>query len=217
MIASVAALIRQTPEASPSTPSIRLTTFAIATIPSTVPSSPRSTWPSSGSSNSSVPPGSTPPTNGSVKTSTVTPAETGMTAATTWPTSFRSGGRSKMSSIIPTIEITIAPARIARVCSSQGRKIAPEAQTATRIAIPDRRGVGTTWRLRSLGWSMAPIRHANASATGTSSQATAAAAANANRASKLSGISPAPRPPGRRRRGPPGRADRGARACRRAS
>ncbi len=115
MIARVAALIRQTPEARPSTPSIRLTTFAIATIPITVPSSPRSTWPSSGSSKSSVPPGSTPPTNGSVKTSTVTPALTGMTAATTWPTSFTSGGRSKMSSAIPTIAITTAPSRIARV------------------------------------------------------------------------------------------------------
>ncbi len=118
---SVAALIRQTPAARPSTPSIRLTTLAIATMPSTVPRSPRSTWPSSGSSKSSVEPGSTPPTNGSVKTSTVTPAETGIAAATICPTSFAPGGRSMMSSTMPTSEMTTAPSRIARVCSSQGR------------------------------------------------------------------------------------------------
>ncbi len=133
-------------------------------------------------------PGSTPPTNGSVKTSTVTPAVTGMIAAAVCPSSLTSGGRSQRSSIMPTPAITIAPIRIARVWSSQGRKIAPDAQTATRIAMPESFGVGVTCRLRSRGWSIAPIRQAKASATGTSSQAIAAAAAKANSASMDSGI-----------------------------
>ena len=95
-------------------------------------------------------PGSTPPTKGSVKTSTVTPACTGMIAAPIWPSSFSSGGRS--TDVVDHARprrSRAAPIRIARVCSSQGRKIAPEARTATRIAAPESFGVGATCRLRS--------------------------------------------------------------------
>ena len=82
--ASVAALITQTPAASPSTPSIRLITFAIATIPITVSELAEVDLADQRQLDElGARPGSTPPTNGSVKTSTVTPAETGMIAAAT--------------------------------------------------------------------------------------------------------------------------------------
>ncbi len=84
-------------------------------------------------------------------TSIVTPVETGIIAATVWPSSFSAGCRSKTSSIAPTAAITAAPARIARVPSSQGRNTAPDAQTPARIARPESFGVGSMWRLRSRG------------------------------------------------------------------
>ena len=54
-------------------------------------------------------PGVRRPKKGKVKLSTVTPAETGITTATVWPSSFGAAGRSKTSSRTPTQAIAIAP------------------------------------------------------------------------------------------------------------
>ena len=99
MIAKVIALIAQTPAASPSAPSDRLTTFITATRPATVSGPPAS-------------PKLTAPTKGSVMLVTSTPAATGIVAATIWPASLTAGGRSKRSSRAPTSAMTTAPARI---------------------------------------------------------------------------------------------------------
>ena len=151
MIARVSAQIAQTPEASPSTPSIRLITFAMPTIPITVAKSPRSTSPITGKLTSPCELRSTPPRKGRVKTSTTTPAETGMAAARICPKSLTPAGRSTMSSIMPTAAIAAAPPRIARVSAPPGRKTAPAAQTASRIAAPESFGVGCVCRLRAIG------------------------------------------------------------------
>jgi len=100
MIAIVAAMITQTPAASPSTPSEKLTTFIITTSPSTVSTGPALVTPALGKASC--------PTNGSVITLTATPKCTTITAATIWPISLSAGGRSKRSSSAPTSVITAA-------------------------------------------------------------------------------------------------------------
>ena len=194
MTVSAAAEIRQTPAASPSTPSIRLITLATATIPKTVSTWPRSMAPMPGGSKSWTEPGSTRPRKGSVKLSTVTPEATGMIAAAICPSSLRPAGRSTRSSMTPTAVITIAPARIALVSWSHGRKIVPPIRTAARTAIPPSFGVGTSCRLRSLGTSIAPIPRASDSVAGTSAQTAAPAKTNPRRASSVSGIRPSRAP-----------------------
>ena len=96
MMLNATAEIAQTPAARPSTPSLRLTTFMTATSPSTVSGPPRS-------------PKSTAPRNGRVMLRTTTPALTRISEATIWPISLTPGGRSRTSSIAPTITITAAP------------------------------------------------------------------------------------------------------------
>ena len=78
MIAKPMAEIAQTPAASPSTPSEKLTTFITATSPSSVsgpPSSPRSTR----------------PRNGNVKSSTRTPESTQISPAADLPEQLEAG------------------------------------------------------------------------------------------------------------------------------
>jgi len=94
------AMIVQTPAASPSTPSEKFTTFIIATSPSTVSTGPAFVTPALG--NASV------PMNGSVIALTATPKCTTITADTTCPASFTTGGISKRSSSAPTSVITAA-------------------------------------------------------------------------------------------------------------
>jgi len=103
MIENVAPEIVHTPAASPSTPSVKFTTFMTATIASPVRMPPP------------VALRSTNPTNGSVNVSTRTPAATGMAAAAICPASFAAGGRSYRSSIEPTTAATKAPPRMPRV------------------------------------------------------------------------------------------------------
>ena len=100
MIANELAAIAQTPAASPSTPSEKLTTLMISTMPSIV-------------SGTASGPRSTGPMNGSVKSFTTTPSSTGMATAATCPASLIAGCRSKTSSSAPTSVISAAPARIA--------------------------------------------------------------------------------------------------------
>ena len=180
--AIVPAEIAQTPAASPSTPSIRLITLITATMPTIVSRWPRWTWPITARSTISTERRLTEPTNGRVKEATLTPLSAGIAAATVCPISLNSAGRSKTSSTMPTIVITIAPASSAWVCWAQGRKSTVAAATPTKIARPPSFGIGLVCRLRSFGWSIAPIRHATRSATGTRSQARSAATPNAKSA-----------------------------------
>ncbi len=101
MTANELAAIAQTPAARPSTPSEKLTTLMISTIPTIVSGAPRS-------------PRSTRCTNGSVKSDTLTPFATGTVTAATWPASFSAGCRSMMSSMAPTRVMIVAPTRIDR-------------------------------------------------------------------------------------------------------
>ena len=147
MIAKVAAAIVHTPAARPSTPSVKFTTFITATIPTSVsgmPQLPRS----SGS------------TNGSVMFSTRTSENTTIAAAANWPASFTNGDSpsSRASSTAPMNAIAVAPARIPRVSSFQGRNSTPASSTPARIASPPRLGVGLSCRPRSRGRSIAPTR-----------------------------------------------------------
>ena len=127
---------------------------------------------------------STPPTNGSVKSPTPTPLNTGITAATIWPTSFDAGGSSKTSSSTPDHgDQRRRRPRIALVCGAQGRNRSPATSDADEDREPaelrrrDRRG-----GCARSGTSIAPIRRASCSVSGTSSQARTAATANANSA-----------------------------------
>ena len=99
MTANAMPSIVHTPAASPSMPSLKLTTFISATSQMTV-----SHPPSCGSCRL--------PMNGSVTSLTTAPPATAIAAAAIWPASFRTGFRSKMSSSAPTQAITSAPARI---------------------------------------------------------------------------------------------------------
>ena len=56
-----------------------------------------------------------------------------------------------MSSSTPTAAIATAPIRIQRLWVSPGSQIQPAASTATRIARPERRGIGLSCRLRAFG------------------------------------------------------------------
>src|SRR4051795_3977979 len=109
MIDRVSAEITHTPAASPSTPSMKLMTFMTATKPTTVTIWPTVTLPSTGTLWNRTWVRSTPPTNGSVKSATVTPLKTGIIAAAIWPISFTPGGRSETSARTPTAAINTAP------------------------------------------------------------------------------------------------------------
>ncbi len=108
--ANAAAMIAQTPAVRPSTPSEKLTTFIIATSPTTVSTGPAFVTPALGNARW--------PTNGSVIDFTATPKCTTITAASTCPASFTNGGSSKRSSSAPTSVITAAP--ISTPCHSWG-------------------------------------------------------------------------------------------------
>ena len=76
--ARVAAEMTHTPAARPSTPSMRLMTFIIATSPTSVTICPRCTLPRRGALSTSTVCRLTPPTNGTVNSPTVTPLNTGI-------------------------------------------------------------------------------------------------------------------------------------------
>src|SRR4051812_40846536 len=175
MAANVAAPIVQTPAARPSTPSMKLRTFISATIPITVSvyETGALRW--------------TGPMKGSVRFSTRTPAETGITAARICPMILKSAESSRRSSAAPTRAITAAPIRIESVSLLRGRKTRPAVTTAVRIARPPSRGVGNWCSPRSRGMSMAPIRHARAPATGVARRLTTRASPSARKPSVRSG------------------------------
>ncbi len=101
MTANVAAAIVHTPAASPSTPSVKFTTFMTATMPTTVSTAP-------------APPSSSTPISGIEISSTLTPEATGITAAPTCPSSLTPAFRSTASSTAPISAIAAAPSRMPR-------------------------------------------------------------------------------------------------------
>ena len=128
MIANAIPSIVQSPAASPSTPSEKLTTFISPTSQIAL-----STPPAFGNWSA--------PMNGSVTSVTITPPSTAITAAAICPSSFTSGGRSRQSSIAPTSVIRAAPAMIAHVWTvpPDPRRVADMRQVDRRRH-PDRRG-----------------------------------------------------------------------------
>jgi hypothetical protein len=180
MIVIAAAMIVQTPAASPSTPSEKFTTFIIATSPITVSTGPAFVTPALG--NASV------PMNGSVIALTATPKCTTITAATSCPPSFTKGGRSNRSSSAPTSVMTAAAS--STPCHSwcswaypAGSQINPATSVPAKIARPPSRGVGRSDRPRSRGSSIAPTLLAKRIVSGVSSAVTAAATRKAYSAS----------------------------------
>ena len=169
MTAKPIAEIAQTPEARPSTPSDRLTTFMTTTRPISVsgpPSSPRSTR----------------PMNGNVKSSTRTPESTQISAAATWPSSFTPGERSRRSSSSPTAVISAAAPRMPRISVEAGRKITPDTSTPARIASPPSSGVGSDASPRSCTGSSAPTRRARRTTSGVRAVVSARATTKASSA-----------------------------------
>ena len=128
--ANAAAEIAQTPAASPSMPSEKLTTFITPTSPSSVSTSP-------------AVPNSTRPRNGSVTTSTLTPESTRMSAAATWPASFAPAPSSRQSSSAPTTVISAAPPRMPFVAWVIGRN----SSAATSVGGEDRQAAEQRRRL----------------------------------------------------------------------
>jgi hypothetical protein len=176
MTVIAAAMIVHTPAARPSTPSEKLTTFIIATRPSTVSSGPALVTPAFG--NASV------PTNGNVIAFTATPKCTTITAATTCPASLTTGGSSKRSSSAPTSVITAAASSTPchSSCSEPkppGSHTSPATSVPAKIAKPPSSGVGLSDRPRSRGSSIAPTALAKRIVSGVSSAVTAAATRNA--------------------------------------
>src|SRR3954452_8986507 len=161
--------IAQTPAASASTPSEKLTTFMTATSPISVsgpPSSPRSTW----------------PRNGKVKLSTRTPARTQIRAAAACPSSLTPGERSLRSSTMPTTVMSAAAPRMPRTSALEGRKSAPAASTPARMARPPSSGVRSCARPRSWRRSTAPMRVASRPTNGVMAAVSARASRNASSA-----------------------------------
>jgi hypothetical protein len=167
MIAIVAAMITHTPAARPSTPSEKLTTFIIATNPSTVSTGPALVGPAFGKCST--------PANGSVIALTATPKWTAITAASSWPASLIAGGRSKRSSNAPTSVIT--PAASSTPCQSldPGSQISAATSAPAKIATPPNSGVARSDRPRSRGSSIAPNVHASRVVAGVRRAVTAAA------------------------------------------
>ena len=128
MIANDVAAIAHTPAARPSTPSEKLTTLMISTMPSMV-------------SGTASGPKSIGPTKGSVTSSTTTPSSTGTATAATCPTSLIDGCRSKTSSSAPTTVISAAPPRIAGYGLSSRSHSAAATATPAKMARPPRTGV----------------------------------------------------------------------------
>ncbi len=96
-------------------------------------------------------PRSPTPRNGSVTWSMVRPAETGIAAQATCPSSLTEGDSPQMSSTAPSAQISTAPTIRAREVGSAGRKYSTGTRNPARIARPPRRGVGSRWMRRSDG------------------------------------------------------------------
>jgi len=127
--ANVAPEIAQTPAASPSRPSRKLTMFITATIPNTVKGAPTHS-------------GSTcTPTSGNVNECTHTPNPVGITAAVTCPTSFCHHESPRKSSIAPTVVATAAPSRIPRSSPPSGTNASDGTSTPRKMARPPRRSL----------------------------------------------------------------------------
>ena len=178
--------ITQTPAARPSTPSMRLITLITATIPITVPTSPRSIAPIAGRSKVDRAGIERAEERQGEALDRARPAATGIDRRR------RSGraasapaGRSKTSSTTPTTAITTAPPRIARVSrvpgqADRGRRPA----TATRIARPPSRGVGVCVQARARSGSRrSPRCAAPATPVGAPAPAPTTARTKARRAS----------------------------------
>ena len=146
----------QTPAASPSSPSRKLTMFITATIQMTVKGPPTQAG------------RSTTPRNGKVKWSTHTPKTTGIEAASTCPPSFSHQASPRKSSIAPTAVATAQPISTPRTGRVRSRNASDGTMIPKNIAIPPSRGIGIRWMRRSSGWSTAPKRLAIPATAGVS-------------------------------------------------
>ena len=165
-----------TPEARPSSPSIRLIAFVTTTTHSTV------TGTLSAPSSSAGP-------KGLVSTGTPKPNTVSVSAAHACTASFTHGETLQRSSAMPSARIGTA----AHVRPSRGRGSSAAAgpgstraahatrSTPAAIARPPKRGVGVVCTRRSSGRSMAPARRASHRASGVSASETAAAASASER------------------------------------
>src|SRR4051812_13340137 len=116
--------------------------------------------------------------------------------------SFANGGRSQMSSAVPTSAATTAPIAIPRVCSptpessNSGRNSSPATAMPARMASPPRLGVGSSLSPRSRGMSIAPTLRASRAASGAMANAMTPATRKPQRASMwLIGRAAYPGPP----------------------
>jgi hypothetical protein len=152
-IAKVPAAIAQSPAASPSRPSMKLTTLAIATMNSTV-------------TGAAAAPRSTAPTSGAVNRSIVTPSRIGSSAHPICPTSLTAGDSCTASSTAPSRHISTPPIRMAVKVSFSGRFGAVATSTPATIPTPPRSGTGRVWMRRPPGWSTTPRPRASSIASG---------------------------------------------------
>src|SRR5262245_6231723 len=138
----------QTPAASPSIPSRKLTMFMTATMKSIESGTPSHAGTSS------------TPRNGNVTWSIHTPNMHGIEAATNWPMSFTDGDRPRKSSTAPTTVATAAPRRTPLLSSERSRNASDGTRMPRKIARPPRRGIGRRLSRRASGRSTAPSMRA---------------------------------------------------------
>ena len=156
-----------TPTASPSRPSMKLTAFVMATIQMIVTgmdSQPRFRYVASEK------------TFGFEMNWILQPCQTATPAAAICTNSFGSALSAMISSSTPRITIMIAPSRMPCICRSIFAKTSTESKNARKMARPPIRGIGTLCMRRlSFGTSIAPTLHASVLTSGVAANETAAA------------------------------------------
>ena len=138
----------ETPQASPSSPSMRLTEFVQPTIHNMVTGTARIPM---------VIACSLVMSSGLVTTFIMMPESTAMTAESICTPNLSHALRFRTSSIAPTTAMSIAPTRMPRTWVVMLAKSSTEIRKPVKIARPPMRGIGWLWICRFLsGISMAP-------------------------------------------------------------
>ena len=149
--------IAQTPAASPSSPSRKLTMFMIATIQAIVSGIPTH----SGSACT--------PRIGKVKRCTQIPKPVGIAAAAICPPSFSHQTRPRKSSIAPTVVATAIPSSRPFVSRPSGRNASAGTKIPKKSASPPSRGTEPRFTRRAPGRSTTPSIRAIPPTAGVSS------------------------------------------------
>ena len=164
--------IADTPQARPSSPSIRLTEFVTPTIQSIVTGTARMP---------TVMACSPVMSRGFETTFMMTPDSTAMTAATICTQNFSHALRFITSSMAPTTTMSIAPSRMPRTCGVMLAKSRTESRKPRKMASPPMRGIGWLWICLFLsGTSIAPTCFAKERTTGVATKDITKATARAN-------------------------------------